>query len=118
MPIPTVLLTVLDNGLSQSLAQNGNELFVVGPASTGPYWQVIQSTNPASFVAAGLGSGTELASFIANGSGTPVAFVPVPTTGAWNTGVSAKVPGGSTSTVTVSGTPYDTYYALVTAVVG
>lgn len=119
MGVPTVTLNVLDGGLAQSLAQSGNTLYVIGPGSQGPYWQVITSTNPQDFVTQnGYGSGVELAAFIANGSGTPVAFVAVPTSGAGNTAVAGHTTNGSTSVMTLSGTPLDTYYGQVTVLTG
>lgn len=119
MPVPSVSLTVLDNGLAQNIATNGNLLYVIGPASQGPYWQVIQSTNPQDFVNQnGYGSGVELASFTANGSGVPVAFCAVPVTGGANTAIVSNTPGGSTSAVTLTGTPFDNYYGKVTVVTG
>jgi hypothetical protein len=119
MGVPTVTLNVLDGGLSQNLPQNGNTLYVIGPASQGPYWQVITSTNPQDFVTQnGYGSGVELAAFVANGSGTPVAFCAVPTTGATNTAVVSNTTNGSTSAVTLTGSPFDNYYGKVTVLTG
>jgi len=119
MGLPGVTINVQDGGLNQSLPGNGNTEFVIGPGSQGPFFQLIQSTNPTAFQANGMGSGVELAGFVANSTGNPVAFVAVPVTGGANTAVSGKIPGGSTSAVTVSGTPFDNYVpAIVTVLVG
>jgi hypothetical protein len=119
MPVPTVTLNVLDGGLQQNLQQPGNILYVIGPASQGPYWQVLTSTNPQDFVTQnGYGSGVECAAFTANSSGTPVAYVAVPVTGGANTSVFSSTVNGSTSAVTLSGTPFDNYYGLVTVLTG
>jgi hypothetical protein len=118
MGLPAVVLSVLDNGLAQQLPGNGSIEYVIGPGSQGPYYQLIQSTNPNDFVTQnGYGSGVELAGFICNSSGNEVAFVAIPVTGGVNTAVNATVPGGSTSVMTVSGTPYDNYYVVVTDIV-
>lgn len=119
MGIPSVTLNVLDGGLAQNSPNNGNLLYVIGGASTGPYYQPITSTNPNDFVTQnGQGSGVELASFVANGSGLPVAFCAVPLTGGACTGVTSSTTNGSTSVMTVSGTPYDSGYYKISVIVG
>jgi hypothetical protein len=119
-----VNLFVQDNGLGQSPPGQGNTEYVIGIGSTGPYWQVIQSTNPAAFQANGTGPGVEMAGFIANSTGNPVAFVAVPATAVGANASYAGVANGvtvgasniSTSVVTLSGTPNDSYYGQMTVV--
>jgi hypothetical protein len=118
MGLPNLSITVLDNGLGQSLPGNGNTLYVIGGASQGPYYSLIQTTNPNVFQTTnGMGPGVEFAGFVANATGNTVAFVAVPLTGGSNTGVFGVLPGGSTSALTLTGTPFDSYYALVTVLV-
>jgi Protein of unknown function (DUF2586) len=118
MGLPALNLVVLDNGLGQALPGNGNTEYVIGGASQGPYFSLLTTTNPNALVTQnGYGPGVELAGFICNSTGNEVAFVAVPLTGGANTAVAATVPGGSTSALTVSGTPSDTYYAKVTVLV-
>lgn len=119
MGLPTVSIVVQDNGLGQSLPGNGNTEYIIGGASQGPYFQLITTTNPNALVSQnGYGPGVELAGFVSNSTGNEVAFVAVPLTGGANTVVSPKAPGGSTSALTLTGTPFDSYYALVTVLVG
>ena len=115
-----VNLFVNDGGLGQSPPGQGNTEYIIGIGSTGPYYQIIQSTNPADFQTQnGTGPGVELAGFVANSTGNPVAFVAVPATGAGsNTAVAPHVTAGSTSVVTVTGTPNDTYYGLLSVAAG
>jgi hypothetical protein len=119
MGLPAVNLNVLDNGLAQALPGNGNTEYVIGCASQGPYFQIVNSTNPGAFSAQnGAGPGVELAGFIANSTGNAVAFVAVPGSGATNTGMVASIPGNSTSKANITGTPFDTYYGLVKVLTG
>ena len=112
-----VNLFVQDNGLGQQPPVAGNTEYVIGIGSTGPYWQIINSTNPAAFQANGTGPGVEAAGYIANTTGNPVAFVAVPAAIAgWNTAVSTHLTYGSTSAVTLTGTPADTYYGILSIV--
>jgi hypothetical protein len=114
-----VNLFVNDGGLGQSPPGQGNTEYVIGIGSTGPFYQIIQSTNPTDFQANGTGPGVELAGFITNSTGNPVAFVAVPANAnGTNSGIKGSTPGGSTSTVTLTGTPVDTYYGLLTCLVG
>ena len=119
MPLPGIDLTVQDNGLGQSLPGNGNTIYAIGGAAQGPYFQLLQTTDPNAFPKQnGYGPGVEFSGFVTNSTGNEVAFVAVPLTGGANTAVAPNTPGGSTAAVTVSGTPSDTYYAKVTAIVG
>ena len=119
MALPAVKLNVVDNGLAQAIPGSGPTQYVIGGGDQGPYWQVIESTNPNDFTTQnGNGPGVDLAGFIANSTGNAVAFVAVPLSGGTNTAVSQIIPGGSTSVVSVSGTPNDTMYCRATVVTG
>ena len=121
-----VNLFVQDGGLGQSPPGVGNIEYVVGIASVGPYYQILSSTNPAAFQANGTGPGVEMAGFIANSTGNEVAFVAVPASSAGASASYTGVGGGtttgdtntSTSVVTITGTPNDTYYGQVNVIVG
>lgn len=123
MPFPAVSIVVNDNGLGAATPGAGNTIVVAGVSSKGTANQPLFSTSPAAFVSTfGYGPGPQLAAAIAQQSGNPVGFVKVATGGSFpsgaNTSVTATVPGGSTSAVTVTGNPNDTYYAKVTCVTG
>lgn len=112
-----VNLFVQDNGLGQQPPGAGNTEYVIGIGSTGPYFQIIESNNPAAFQANGTGPGVECAGFIANSTGNPTAFVAVPAAIAgWNTAVLAGANNVSTSVVTLTGNPWDTYYAILSVI--
>jgi hypothetical protein len=114
-----VNLFVNDGGLGQSPAGQGNTEYIIGIGSTGPYYQLIQSTNPNDFQTQnGTGPGVELAGFTSNSTGNPVAFVAVPAASpGTNTAVTAASTNTSSSAVTLSGTPNDTYYGRVSVLV-
>lgn len=119
MGLPAVVLNVQNNGLAQASPGDGNTEYVIGGASQGPYYAIVQSTNPNDFSGQnGSGPGVELAGFICNSTGNEVAFVAVPLTGGANTAIVATVPGGSTSAVTLTGTPQDTYYGRCNVIAG
>lgn len=112
-----VNLFVQDNGLGQSPPGQGNTEYVIGISSAGPYFQIVQSTNPTTFQANGTGPGVEMSGFITNSTGNPVAFVAIPAAAVGaNTAVGPKIPNGSTSAVTVTGNPNDSYYAILSIV--
>lgn len=119
MSAPNVNITVQDGGLGQLPANNGNVLVVVGVSSSGTANQPIETTSPSTDLipTVGYGPGPQLAALINQQSGNPVIFVKATTaSNGTNTAVKATVPGGSTSVVTLTGTPNDTYYGLVTGV--
>lgn len=114
-----VNFTVLDNGIGLSPAGNGNTTAVIGVSSTGTAYQPLQSPNPGSFVTTfGYGPGPQLAAKVANDNGNTVIFVKAPTaTPGVNTSVTATrvtTPSTSTSVVTLTGTPLDSFYGLIT----
>jgi hypothetical protein len=116
-----VNFTIQDNGLGLAPAGSGNTLAVVGVSSAGTANQPFTSPQPGPFVTQfGYGPGPELAAFIANATGNEVIFVKATTvTSGSNTAVTAtRVGTPSTSAVTLTGTPLDTYYGLVTVSVG
>jgi uncharacterized protein DUF2586 len=121
MPAQGVSFTILDNGLGLAPGGTGNTLAVVGVSSIGTSFQPFQSPQPQPFVTQfGYGPGPELAAKIANDTGNNVIFVKAPSVSAGtNTAVTAtRVGTPSTSAVTLSGTPLDTYYGLATVMVG
>ena len=120
MGLPQVVLNVQDNGLGQAIPGNGNTLYVIGGGSQGPFYQLLTTTNPNNFPTQnGYGPGVECAGFICNSTGNEVAYVAVPLTGGANTAVAPKTPGGSTSALVLTGTPFDSYVpAIVTVITG
>lgn len=116
MPGQGVNIAIQDNGLGAAVPGGGNTIVVAGVSSTGTANQPVFSTNPNTFVNTfGYGPGPQLAAAIAAATGNTVGFVKVATGSAGtNTAVTSTVPGGSTSAVTLTGTPNDTYYGKVT----
>jgi len=115
-----VSITIQNNGLGQVSPGTGRTMVVVGVSSTGTANQVLASSDPNDFISAyGYGPMVEAASLIANASGNPVIAIKASTVGA---GTNSSVINGSgntsSSAVTLSGTPYDTYYGLVTVSTG
>jgi hypothetical protein len=115
-----VNFTVQDNGLGQAPPGAGGVLAVIGVSSTGTQYQPFVSQDPTQFVPNfGYGPGPELAAYIAANTGNPVIFVKAPTASA---GTNAAVRPGSTNTstsvLTLTGTPLDSYYGKVTVLVG
>lgn len=121
MPNQGVSFVILDNGLGLAPGGTGETLAVVGVSSTGTANQPLTASQPNTFVTTfGYGPGPELAAYIANATGNDVIFVKAATvTPGSNTAVtSTRVGTPSTSAVTLSGTPNDDYYGLVTVVTG
>ena len=118
MAVKAVNFTILNNGLGAVNPGGGQVMVVAGVSSTGTSNQIVESSNPADFVSAfGYGPLVEAAGFIANTSGNPVIAIKAATvTAGSNTAVTHT--GTGTSAVTVSGTPFDTYYAVVSVNVG
>ncbi len=116
MPSQGVSFTILDNGLGIAPAGSGNTVAVVGVSSIGTSYQPFISPQPQPFVDNfGYGPGPELAAKIANDTGNSVIFVKAATvTPGSNTAVVAtRVGTPSTSVMTVTGTPLDSYYGNV-----
>lgn len=118
MPNQGVNFTILDNQLGLSQLGTGQTIVVCGVSSAGTPNQPLFASQPQSFVTNfGYGPGPELAAYIANATGNVTGFVKAATSGAGtNTAVTAT--GTGTSVVTLTGTPLDTYYGLVTVVTG
>lgn len=118
MTIPKVAFSVLDNGLGQQNPGTGNTLVVVGVGSGGtlPVNTPLDSAVGGAFVAAGgYGPGPQLAELILSQSGNDVVYVPASITSVGtNTGVFVPASNTGTSVMTITGTPNDTYYGLVT----
>lgn len=116
-----VNFTVLDNGLGLAPAGQGNVMAVIGTSSIGTAYQPYMSAVPGTFVTnSGYGPGPELAAKVANDTGNNVVFVKAPsaTPGSNTAVVATRVGTPSSSTVTVTGTPFDSYDAIVTVNVG
>ena len=124
MTIAKVTFSVVDNGLGQQNPGTGNTIVVVGVGSGGsvPVNTPLTSQQAGAFVAAGgYGPGPQLAELILSQAGNPVVWIEAATTSAGtNTGVMASSQNSSTSTsaVTLSGTPLDTMYGLLTVISG
>lgn len=118
-----VNITVLDNQLGQTVPGQGQTEVVIGVSSS-PTTSTVTvsafvpytSSNPSTFSTnSGFGPGPRLAAFIANQTGNPVTFVKVPTVGnGTSTAVFASVGNTSATVMTLTGTPNDDYYLLVT----
>ena len=118
MPSQGVNFTIQDNSLGLAAAGNGETLAVIGVSSAGTAYQPFQSSQPGPFVTTfGSGPGPELAAYLANAAGTNVVYVKVPTSGA-GTNTAVVHTGTGSSVVTVTGTPLDSYYPLVTVLLG
>lgn len=118
MAVKSVNFSILNNGLGAVTPGGGQVMVVVGVSSSGTANQLVESSNPADFVTAfGYGPAVEAAGFIANTSGNPVVLVKAATVAA-GTNSAVTHTGTGSSVITVSGTPYDTYYAVVSVVAG
>jgi hypothetical protein len=114
-------ITVQDGGLGQTPPGQGNVLAVIGVASgTGQEYKPIATSNAAAIQSNnGNGPATQCAALIISESGNPVIFDQAVTAVAGtNSAVKATVPGGGTSTVTLTGAPIDTLYGLVSVLIG
>jgi hypothetical protein len=121
MPNQGVNFVVQDGGLGLSPAGSGAIIFVVGVSSIGTANQPYVSSSPSTFVTnSGYGPGPELAAYVASATGNPVGFCKAATvTAGSNTAVTAtRIGTPSTSVVTLTGTPLDSYYGKVTVLVG
>lgn len=112
-----VNFTVLDNGLGLAPAGTGNTTVVIGVSSTGTANQPFFSTQPGPFnTTFGVGPGPELAAYVAYRTGNNTGFVQAATASAGtNSAVTTTRAAGtpSTSVMTLTGTPLDTYYGNV-----
>lgn len=113
-----VKLTIQDGGLGQTTPGAGNTLVVVGTTKDGAANTPTSGTNPKIFTDDfTTGPGVEAAALISDATGNPVIFIKAATT---TPGVNSNVQPGATNTsgcvVTITGTPLDTYYVVVTVV--
>ena len=118
MTIPSVNFTVADNGLGQTNPSNGNVLAVIGVSSGGnvPANVPVQSAQGGAFITAGgYGPGTQLAELVLNETGNEVIYIQA-AAAAVGTVSTIRTKSGNTgaTAMTVTGTPNDTYYVLVT----
>lgn len=111
-------ITIADNALGQQPPGQGTTLAVIGCSSgtTVPNFVPYTTTNPATISGnSGFGPMPRLAAFITTQSGNPVECVSVP---AASPGVVTQVYTGASNTsatvMTISGTPNDDYYLVVT----
>jgi hypothetical protein len=122
MTIANVNINVQDNGLGQQNPGQGNALVVVGPCSGGnvPINTPLASAQAGAFVTAGgYGPATQLAELILSESGNTVILIQSDaTTPGANTAVHSASANTSTSAVTLTGTPNDTFYGLVSVIAG
>jgi hypothetical protein len=120
MGVPGVAITLLDNQLGQSQAGLGNVEVVIGTSSGGTVANFVPYTtnNPATIQTnSGNGSAPRLAATIANQTGNPVTVCTIPAASpGTNTAVFAATANTGTGTPTLSGTPNDDYYLVITPV--
>ena len=111
-----VTITIQDNGLGQVSPGSGRIQVVVGITSTGTPNQILASSNPNDFITAyGYGPAVEAASLIANSAGQPVILIKASQNIAGtNSNIKSGSANTSTSAVTLTGAPVDTYYGQVT----
>jgi len=111
-----VAITIQDNGLGQVSAGSGRTIVVIGTSSIGTANQPTATSNPQTLITTyGYGPGVEAAALIANQTGNPVIFIKAATnTAGTNFGIKYGSTNTSTVVPTVSGSPNDTYYALIT----
>ena len=115
-----VNINVQDNGLGAAVPGGGGVLVICGPTSSGTVNVPTQTTNPATITSNyGYGPAVQLAANVVEGTGNPVIFIKTATASSGtNTAVTATIPGAGTSAVTLTGTPFDTYYGRVTVLTG
>ena len=115
-----ITFNIQDNGLGSSVPGGGGTLVVVGQASSGAQWKPVLTSSPATNAAIfNVGPMPQLASNIVTATGNSVICInPGTASAGTNTSVQSTVPGGSSSVVTVTGTPLDTYYPRVTVLTG
>lgn len=113
-----VSLTILDNQLSQQAPGQGQTPVVIGCASGGtvPNFQPYVTSNPATMQTnSGNGPAVRLAAFIATLTGQAVEVCTTTSvTPGSNTAVFAATGNGGAAVMTITGTPNDDYYLVVT----
>ena len=121
MSAPKVVIKTQDNGLGQSSQTVGNTLVVIGTSSAGSANVPVETASPQTDIVPtyGYGPAPQLTALVNAQAGESVIFVKAATaTPGANTAVSALRPSGGTSVVTITGTPNDSYYGVVTRVAG
>jgi hypothetical protein len=117
MAVQGISFTILDNGLGLAPVGQGNTVAVIGVSSIGTPYQPLSSPQPGPFVTTfGYGPGPELAAKVAHDTGNNVIFVKAATitNGTTSAVVATRVGTPSTSVMTITGNPFDSYYLLVT----
>ena len=117
-----VSITIADNGLGQQAPGQGQTEVVIGCATGGTVANFVPYTtsNPTTIQAnSGNGPMPRLAATICTTTGNPVTCVSVPsTTPGVNTAVFTAAANTGTSVLTITGTPNDDYYLVVTILAG
>lgn len=111
-----VNIGVQNVGVGGAVGGAAQQLLVIGCSSGGSANAPFTSTQPSAFQANfGTGQGPELAAFITNETGNQVTFVKATTVTPGSNSTLYATPGnGGTATPSLTGTPYDEYYLLVT----
>ena len=114
MGVKSVSFVINAGGLGVLTGLGVETIAVVGATSAGTANQIIESNDPGAFTTNdGYGPAVQAAGFIAQFSGAPTILIKAATvTPGTNTPVTHTGTGGSV--VTITGTPLDTYYAIVT----
>jgi len=118
MSIKQVNFTILSNSLGAIPPGGGETIAVVGVSSSGTADQAVQSSNPTDFVTAdGYGPAPQAAAFVTQHGGNDVILVKAATVTA-GTNSAVTHTGTGASVMTLTGTPNDTYYLVVTPTIG
>ena len=118
MTVKSVNITILSNGLGAVPPGGGETIAVVGVSSSGTVDTTIESSVPSDFTDDyGYGPGPQAAGFIAQHGGNSTIFVKSDVTTAGSNSAVTHT-GTGASVMTVTGTPNDTYYVVVTVTTG
>lgn len=118
MTIKSVNITIVSNGLGAVPPGGGETIAVVGVSQSGTADTDVQSSNPSDIATAfGYGPGPQAAGFIAQHGGNQVIFTKAAQAAAGTNSAVTKT-GSGASVMSVTGSPLDTYYAVVTVVTG
>jgi hypothetical protein len=117
MSVKSVSFTILSNGLGAVPQGAGNTIAVIGVAESGTDDQAVQSSSPRAFPDAnGYGPGPQAAAFVAQFDGNDVILVKAATVTSGTVSAVSHT-GTGASVMTITGTPLDTYYLVVTPTV-
>lgn len=115
-----ISFNIQDNGLGAAVPGGGGTLVVAGVCSKGAGFKPTMTASPSTITSTyGYGPAPQLACNIVTATGNPVIIINTLAASAGTNGtVQTTIPGGSTSVVTLTGTPNDTYYGRVTVLTG